>query len=78
MSIRIESLEKMQCKEIARKVKRTWERNLDYTKYLYECYAAEMVTEGCYKDLLTRMNAINYNCAALLDRLEVYIDGKAD
>ena len=78
MSIRIENMEKLQCKEIARKVKQTWSRNLEYTKYLYECYAAEMVTESCYKDLIARMNAVNYNLAALMDRLEVYIDGKAD
>lgn len=78
MSIRIDNLEKLQCKEIERKVKRTWERNLDYTKYLYECFAAEMITEACYSDLIARMNAINYNCVALMDRLEVYIDGKTD
>ena len=78
MSIRIDSLEKLQCKEIERKVRRVWERNLEYTKYIYECFAAEMVTEPCYKDLIARMNAINYNLAALMDRLEVYIDGKID
>lgn len=78
MSIKIDRLEKLQCKEIERKVKRTWERNLDYTKYLYECYAAEMITKACYSDLIARMNAVNYNLAALMDRLEVYIDGKAD
>lgn len=82
MITKIDDVEKMQLRQMHRKIMATWQRNVDNCKYIYECKAAEMVHPEVYKMILEELNVINGACVCVLDRIEgleeVGINGKTD